>query len=81
MSSQGRWKLFGAAIIAVAMLGGVVGWQHFVPRPVPPTVITVTPTATTVTGSQTIVAPQRQTEWIRSSEVKPLARAHWLLYS
>jgi len=57
MSSQGKWKLLGVAIIAVAILGGVVGWQQFAPKPVPPTIITVTPTATTVAGTQKTVAP------------------------
>jgi len=72
MSSQSKWKLLAVLIVASALLG-VVGWQQFTPKPAPPTtIITVTPTATTVTGSQTIVVPQRQTEWIRIGEVKPL---------
>jgi len=32
----------------------------------------VTPAATTVTGSQTIVVPVRQTEWIQVGQVKPI---------
>jgi len=72
MAQRKKWNLLAAVIIAVAILGGVVGWQQFAPKLGSPTVITVTPTATTVTGSQTIVAPQRQTEWIRIGEVKPI---------
>jgi hypothetical protein len=72
MSSQKQWKLLGAIIVAVALLGGVVGWQQFAPKPTPPTTITVTPAATTVTGSQTIVVPVRQTEWIQVGQVKPI---------
>ena len=81
MSSQRKWKLLGALVIALAILGGVAGWQQFAPKPVPPTVITVTPTATMVTGSQTVVASQRQTEWIRIGEVKPVSHYLSLLES
>jgi hypothetical protein len=71
MFSRSRWKLLGVLIVASALLGAV-GWQQFAPRPMSPTTIMITPTVTTVTGSQTIVTPQRQTEWIRIGEVKPL---------
>jgi len=72
MSSQNRWKLLGALVIASVVLGGVVGWQQFAPKLTPRTTITVTPTATTVAGTQTTVAPQRQTEWIRVQEVRQI---------
>jgi hypothetical protein len=54
MSSQTRWKLLGVLVILSVVLG-VVGWQQFAPRPMPPTTIMVTPTVTTVAGSQTTV--------------------------
>jgi len=71
MSSQAKWKLLAVLIVVSAILGAV-GWQQFAPRPMWPTTIMITPTVTTVTSSQTIVAAQRQTEWIRAGEVKPV---------
>ena len=64
MSSQARWKLLGAAIIAVAILGGVVGWQQLSPRPMSPTTIMISPTVTTTSASQTVVVPTRSTEGV-----------------
>jgi len=71
MSRQSRWKLLGAAIIALALLGGVVGWQQFAPRPASPTTVTITPAVSTVTGIQTIVVPS-STESIRPGQIKPI---------
>jgi len=50
MSSQGRWKLLAALIVASALLGAV-GWQQFTPQPGP--AITGTTTAATTTPSST----------------------------
>ena len=69
MSSQTRWKLLAVLIVALAIFGAV-GWQQFTPQPTQPKTITITPTITTVTGTQATVAPQHQTEWIRIREVK-----------
>jgi len=66
MSSQRQWKLLGAAIIAVALLGGVVGWQQFAPKLVSPTNITITPTVTTVSGTQKTVVPVRSVNYYLS---------------
>jgi len=43
--------------------------------------MTVTPTATTVTGPQTTVIPAKPTEWIRIKEVKPVDYYLSLLFS
>jgi len=71
MSSRSRWKLLSVLIVASAILG-VVCWQQFLTGPMSPTTMTITPSATRVTATQTAVTPQRQTEWIRIGEVKPV---------
>ena len=71
MSSRSRWKLLSVLIVASAILG-VVGWQQSLPQTRPPTTVTITPWTTTASATQTTVAPQRQTEWIRIWEVKPI---------
>jgi len=52
MSSQSKWKLLGTAIIAVAILGGVVGWQQFYLKPTSPMTSTATQAATTLPRTQ-----------------------------
>jgi len=57
MAQRKKWNLLAAVVISVAILGGVVSWQQFTLKPVPPKTITVTPTATTVTGTQMTAVP------------------------
>jgi len=71
MSSQTRWKILAAVIVA-SVIVGAVGWQQFTPKPTPPTTIRITPTVTTVSASQATVAPIKSTEWIQVGQVKPI---------
>jgi len=80
MSSRKGLKLLAVVIVSFAILG-IVGWRSLPPPTSPPTTIQVTPTVTMVTGSQTIVAPQRQTEWIKIGQVKPMSHYLSLLES
>ncbi len=57
MPSQRPWKLLGAAIVAVALLGVVVGWQQLGTKPTSPTTMTITPYVTTVSGTETAAKP------------------------
>jgi len=52
----GRWKLLSALVVAL-VVSGIVGGQQFTPRPMSPTTATITPTVTTVIGTQKTVAP------------------------
>jgi len=57
MSSQTKWKLLAVLIVASAILG-VVGWQQFAPKPVPPATTTVaTAAVTTSIETQTTKQP------------------------
>jgi len=80
MSSRSRWKLLTALVLGFAALG-VIGWQRIPPGPVTPATITLTPTVTRVSASQTTVVPSRPTEWIRITQVKPVDYYLSLLYS
>ncbi len=70
MSSQNRWKLL-AVLIVVSAIVSAVGWQQFALKLASPTTVT-TPFTTRATATQTTVAPQSQTEWIKIGEVKPV---------
>jgi len=61
MPCQRPCKLLAILVVALAIAGAVI-WQQFASRPVSSTTIMITSTVTTVTGSQTIVTPQRQME-------------------
>jgi hypothetical protein len=80
MSSRSRWKLLTALVLGFAALG-VIGWQRIPPGPVTPATITLTPTGTRVSASQTTVVPSRPIEWIRITQVKPVDYYLSLLYS
>ncbi len=80
MSSRSRWKLLTALVLVFAALG-VIGWQRIPPGPVTPGTVTLTPTVTRVSASQTTVVPSRPTEWIRITQVKPVDYYLSLLYS
>jgi len=71
MSSHSKWKLLTALVLIFAALG-VIGWQSVPPAPVPPTTIMITPTATTVSATQTTIVPVRRTEWIQVGQVRPI---------
>jgi len=56
MGWQGKRNLLAALVVASVILG-VVAWQQFAPQPIPPTIVTATPTVTTVL-SQTTIRPR-----------------------